>query len=551
MDILQPYIKEVLSGNGKHGWREVAAVERYLRDLEDDRFFFDEAEVEKKIKAAKLFKHTKDRFYGVPFTLQPFQIFAIANIFGWYFKGTNKRRFRKVWLDMARKNGKTEFADLLALLHWFFDYVPGSELYFAATKREQALIAFDTAKIMLKQLRQDSAFIASRVRLMSNSVTIPHLNSFMKAVSSDSKTLDGLNPSCSVVDEVHAHPNGNVLKVIETGMGARENPLIIMTTTAGFNRNSFGKKYRDVGDSILRQEKQDETLFVQTFAMDEADDWEDPNSWDKANPNIGVSVNKQWLIDQYNAAKNEGSESINEFKTKNLNEWTSSSISFISDKVFMLSSADPTPTDEMKAWGALDLSSTSDLTNYTLLFEDGSILPFFFAPEKKIYDRDKSDKVDYLQWYHDGYIEMIPGDAIDKRIIMDRIRELNQEYNVVANVFDPWNAEQLAMELQEEGISMIKMPNNYSQMTEPISDVEFNFISGKYKHGGHPILRWNNENVMLKLGQNGGKMFDKSQNKTEGAKIDGMVALVMAEKARTMQIEDNSYKGAGPIFLNL
>lgn len=551
MDILQPYIKEVLSGNGKHGWREIAAVKRYLKDLEDDRFYFDEVIVEKRLKAAKLFRHTKDRFYGVPFTLQPFQIFCIANIFGWYYKNSKRRRFRKFYFDIARKNGKTEFADMIAILHWFFDYVPGSELYFAATKREQALIAFDTAKIMLKQLRLDSQFIASRVRIMSNSVTIPHLNSFMKAVSSDSKTLDGLNPSCSVVDELHAHPNGNVLKVIETGMGARENPLICMTTTAGFNRNSFCKKYRDVCDSILRGDKEDETLFPMIFSMDEEDDWEDSNNWFKCNPMIGVSVDKKWLEDQYKAAKNEGAESVVEFKTKNLNIWTSSSISFIPDDIFMQNSADPTPTDEMRAWGAVDLSSTKDLTVYLLLFEDGSILPYFFAPEKKIYDREKTDKVDYLQWYHDGYIEMIPGDAIDKRIIKEKIKEICNQYNVVANVFDPWRAEQMAMELQEEGYSMIKMPNNYSQMTEPIDQVEFNFISGNYKHGGHPILRWNNENVMLKRGSNGGHMFDRAETKTEGAKIDGMVALAMAEGARKHQIEDNTYKGSGPIFLNI
>lgn len=549
MDIIQPYIKEVLSGNGKHGWREIAAVNRYLSDLKRDDLYFDENIVEKRLKAAKLLRHTKDRFYRVPFTLQPFQIFCIANLFGWYIKKTGKRRFRRFYFDIARKNGKTEFAVLLSVLLWFFDGVPGSEGYFAATKRDQASIGFDTIKIMLKQLRQDSALARSKIRILANSITRPSDHSKMAAVSSDSKTLDGLNPLFAVIDEFHAHPTNKVLKVMETGMGSRQNPMIIITTTAGFNKNSPCKKFRDMCDRLLKEKIEDDSLFAMVFSMDEDDDWEDPKNWNKCNPNLGVSLSREFLETQYTSAKNEGESSIIEFKTKNLNVWTSTSISFINDKQWMLSSADPDINDEMKCWGGLDLSSVRDLTIYLLLFENGSILPYFFCPQKKVEDRDNSDGVDYRQWYSDGFIEMIPGNAIDQRIIKRRIKEINDEFNVQANIYDPWKADQLAQELIEEGVSMVHMNQTYQNFTEPIQEIETNALNAAYRHGGHPILRWNNENVMLKLNANANMMFDKSNTKTENARIDGMVALAMAEYGRKLKIEDNTYKGSGIIVL--
>jgi len=549
VDIIKPYIKEVLSGNGRHGWREVAAVERYLRDRQNPKLFFDEELVNRRLKAAKLMRHTKDRFYKIPFTLQPFQIFCIVNIFGFYWVDNGKRRFRRFYFDIARKNGKTEFAVLIGLLLFIFDDVAGAEGYFAATKRDQAAIGFDTCKTMLTLLRQDSKLVAGRTKVSANSITAPKTFGVMRAVSSDAKTLDGLNPLFAIIDEYHAHPTSKVLKVMETGMGARENPLIIITTTAGFNRFGPCKKYRDVCDRILKQTAEDDNIFAMIFSMDEEDDWKDENNWYKCNPNLEVSVSLDYLRAQFVSAVNEGESAIVELKTKNLNSWESTAISFISDEVWMRSKEEPTNSDEMKCWGALDLSTVRDLTVYLLLFEDGSIIPHFFCPAANIEDRDNSDGVDYGQWFADGFIHKIQGNAIDQRVIKEKILEMNSYYNVQANIYDPWRAEQLAQELIEKEVSMIPMSQTYKNFTEPIQEIEKNALNMAYKHGAHPILRWNMENAQLKVNSNGNMMFDKSEAKTEGAKIDGVVALAMAEFGRKHKIEDNSYKGAGPIKL--
>lgn len=546
IELVQPYIKEVLSNNGKHGWREIAAVNRFQNDLTRDDIYLDVKRIKKRLEAAKRIRHTKDKYYQIPFTLQPFQIFCIVNLFGWYYKESGLRRFRKFYFDIARKNGKTEFACMLAVIEWFYSGINGNECYFAATKRDQAAIGFETAKIMLKQLRMDSAYVRSRVRILKNSVTQPGNESKMQAVSADAKTLDGLSPNIGLIDEYHAHPTNQVLKVIETGMGARENPLLMITTTAGFNRNSPCFQYREVCSNVLAEKIDDDRLFPMIFSMDEDDDWEDSNNWYKCNPNLDVTISRDFLESQYNAAKNEGESSINEFKTKNLNIYTSSNISFITDKVWMTNSSEPVINKKMRYWAGLDLSTNKDLTVLTLLGEDGSVIPYFFCPEKKINDRDNRDGVDYAEWFRKGLIIKIPGNAIDKRIIKEKILELHKEFNLNAIIYDPWRATQLAMELHEKRVSILEMGQNYKTYTEVISELEKNALKGLYKHGGHPILRWNNENVMLKLNANGNMMFDKANTKTEGAKIDGMVSLAMAEFGRLNNI-DKKYKGRGII----
>lgn len=549
MEEIEKYIDQVLNNSARHGLFEILAVKRFQKDIASGKWDFRIDEVEKKFKQAKIFRNTKDRFYGAYFNLQPFQYFALANIFGFYHKNSEKRRFRKYYLDIARKNGKTEFACLIPSIINFFDDIHGQETYFAATKRDQAAIGFETTRVMIKQLMEDSSYARGRVRLFANSISFPITNGVMRAVSSDSKTLDGLNPNCAIIDEFHAHPSNQVLKVMETGIGSRLNPLIIITTTAGFNKNAPCKHYRDMCERILKGDIEDDTLFCQVFAMDEEDDWEDPENWYKPNPNLGVTIEPDFLINMYKAAKNEGASSVNEFMTKNLNVWTSVNIEFIPDKVWMLSAKDPEISDEMPCWGALDLSSTRDLTVYLLLFENGSILPHFFCPQEKIEDRDNSDGVDYRKWYDEGFIEMIPGNTIDNRIIKKRILEINKEFNVKANVYDPWRAAQITQELIEQGVSMLKMNPTYTNFTEAVTELEKNAFNGNYRHGGHPILRWNNENVMLKMNAAGLFMFDKSNTKKAGAKIDGMVALAMAEFARYNKVDDKKYKGSGPVKL--
>jgi len=538
----------VLSGNGRHGWREIAAVERFLKDCERDDIYLDEKKAIKRVQAAKLFRHTADKWYRVPFSLQPFQIFMIINIFGWYNTKTNLRRFQKVYLDISRKNGKTEFAAMLSCLHYYFENLAGSEVYFAATTRDQARIGFETAKTMLKMLRSDSARARSKIRILKNSVTIPSLTSKMQAVSAVANTLDGTRPSITIIDEYHAHPNSKVLKVMETGMINRPEPMMYITTTAGFNKEYPCYHFRQTCSSILKGQIEDDTLFIMIFSMDDEDDWENPKNWHKPNPNWGVTIPIDRLKIKYQSAKNEGPAAVNEFKTKNLNIYTTSNLAFISDAEWMANDNKPKIDKRMPYWGGLDLSSVQDLTSFVLLGEDGSIIPYFFCPQKKIEDRDNKDGVDYRRWHQMGLIQMIRGNAIDERDIKEFIIKKKKEFNIKAVCYDPWKASQIAQELGESRINMVRMDQNYKNFTEVIKEFHKNVLKGNYKHGGHEILRWNNQNVTLKLNPQGNMMFDKTKTKSDKGKIDGMVATIMAEFGRLNAI-DKKYKGKGIIKL--
>lgn len=547
--LVDPYIKDVFSDNGRHGDREIKCVERFMSDLERDDIYLDEEIIKKRIGAAKLFRHTSDKWYRVPFGLQPFQIFKIVNSHGWFRTETQLRRFQKVYLDISRKNGKTEDVCMNMGLHFYFEGLPGSEVYFAATTRDQASIGFETTSTMLSFLREDSARARSRIRILSKAITMPMINSKMGAVSSDAKNLDGLKPNFAVIDEFHAHPNSKVIKVIETGMINRPSPLMYITTTAGFNRTYPCFQFREMCTNLLNGIIEDDTLFPMIFTLDDNDDWENPGNWYKSNPNMGVTLTMDRMLEKYNSAKNEGAASINEFKTKNLNIYTSSNVSFIDDNVWMGNSEKPTiDNSKMRFWGGLDLSNNEDLTVLTLLGEDGSVLPFFMCPQEKVENRDNRDGVDYYQWYIDGYIHMIPGKVVDLRFVKTLIINLARKYNIVNICYDPWRSTQIAKELRENKIPMMEMTQNYKNFTECISDLQVSAISGDYKHGGHPIMRWCNDNAAIKYGMNNTMMFDRANTRNRGAKIDGIVSLAMAQFGKTNNI-NNKFKGSGVVKL--
>lgn len=528
---------------------EIKAVKRYLKDREREDLFFDVDLVEKRMKAAEILKHTKDRFNKQKFHLLPYQRFIIANLFGFYWKSTGRRRFKLFYFDISRKNGKTEFAVLLTVLLWYFENVPGAELYFAATKKDQARIGFDMFKIMLTYLKGDSKKAEGDIKILAHEVKHLKNYSICRPVSADHNSLDGLNPLVYLIDEYHAHKTSGVFKVMKSGTVSRENPMGIITTTAGFDKQKPCFKFRLMCDEVLSGIKTDDSLFAMVFAMDKQDDHLDPKNWCKSNPSMGRTLELETLKEEQVSAENEGAVEVNNFLTKNLNVWTSSAFSFISDKVWMRNSAEPTPYKDMPCWAGLDMSSNRDLTCFCLLFEDGSVLPFFFCPKDKIESRGKAvdGGVDYLQWHKDGHIIAIPGESIDHRIVKRHIIELHDKYDIRAVLHDPWHTRQIATELTEDGYEMLEMAQSYRYTTEAVKNLETQALAGGYKHGGHPILRWNNENALLKLGNNDGRMLTKDG---ESKKIDGMVALQMAEYGRTVLMEEsNEYSGSGPVKL--
>ena len=314
------------------------AVARQRHDLErqntpDFPFYFDEQAAEKAIKTFKLLRHTKGEWATKRqlFQLQDFQAFEIACVFGWKKQDSGYRRFTRVYSETARKSGKTEkCAGIQAI--GILEGEGGAEVYSAATTRDQARIVFDASKVMLQGLKSDGFKWAKPLKIQAR--VIKYNDGIIEALSAEAKTLDGKNPHFVIIDEYHAHPTSDVLNVMETGMGARAQPLLYVITTAGFNIESPCYHMRETALNILRGVKTDESFFAIIYTLDPEDDWEDESVWIKPNPNIGNTPKWDWMREQHQKAKNEGFAKAVEFKTKNLNLWLNQREQWIDDSIY-------------------------------------------------------------------------------------------------------------------------------------------------------------------------------------------------------------------------
>jgi len=314
------------------------AVERQRKDLarqntDGFKFYFDEAAAEKALKLFSLLRHTKGEWETKKrkFDLQDFQAFEIACVFGWKKQDSGYRRFTRVYSETARKSGKTEKCAGIQIIG-AVEGEGGAEVYSAATTRDQASIVFQATKHMAKCLKEEGYKWAADFKILAHE--IQKGTAVIKALSAEAKTLDGKNPHFVIIDEFHAHPNREVLDVMETGMGARSQPLLYIITTAGFNIDSPCYRLRETATQILSGAKTDESFFSVIYTLDEGDDWEDESAWIKANPNIGNTPKWDWMREQATKAKNEGFAKRVEFLTKNLNLWQNAKETWIADEIY-------------------------------------------------------------------------------------------------------------------------------------------------------------------------------------------------------------------------
>jgi len=528
------FIEDVVSGRLHIGNYARLAVERHLKDLQvnDWEYYYSEEKATRAFSFISALRHTKGEFAGQRFNIQPFQEFFIKVLFGWQ-KKTGGRRFRKAYLEIARKNGKTELAAAIAVYCFLLDNETGAEVYTAATTRDQARIAFDTAKVFLKNLKNDSKTFNKLVNVLKYNCNVPTTNTKFESVSADADTLDGLNPHCAIIDEYHAHKTSDVLEVMETGMGSRTQPLLLITTTAGFNRESPCYMYRKVMIDILEKRKIDESVFPLLFCLDEGDDWQDKKNWTKSNPNLGVTPYMDYMDNQYQKALNEGAAKQIQFMTKNLNVWTSTSSVWISQSYIDATRLfiDDATLYNKKCFAGLDLASTRDICALVLCFpvQEGLSKPhiksYYFCPEDNVRERSLSDGVPYLQWQQDGHLIMTDGNVTDYDYIKNKVIEITAKYKIECICFDRWNASQLVIQLTNDGANMKPFGQGFISMSAPTKEVEKLFLSHEITHDGNPVLEWMMSNVILRLDPAGNIKIDKAKS-TE--KVDGAVAMVMA-----------------------
>lgn len=526
------------------------AVERYYADLDralDMGRYFDKRAAMRTIRFIEKLKHTKGEWAGQRFRLEPWQQFVLWNIFGWK-NADGTRRFRYAYIEIARKNGKTALSAGIGLYMLFADGESRPEVYSAATVKDQAKICFSDAVEIVKATDLKNYLTPYR-----NSIVYELKGGTMKPLSSDYGTHDGLNPSCGIIDEFHAHKDSGMFDVIKSAFGARRQPLMFIITTAGFDKSGVCYAYRENVIKVLRGVNEDDSLFGIIYTLDDKSEWDDPKMWIKANPNLGVSLSADYLADQVKDAKNRP-EAVRNVMTKNVDLWVDAERTWILDDVWQkcIGTTDPADLKGCACWGGLDLSNVSDITAYVLLFHENDrfqLLPHFWIPEEKMLEKVRKENINYDKWVAKGYVTVTPGNVIDYDFVKADILRIVADYDLRTSAYDRWNSSQTIIDLQNEGMECNPFGQGYGSMSAPTKEFEKLVLTGKIEHFGNPVLRWMLASTLVKTDPAGNIKPDKEKSTQ---KIDGIVAAIMAlGEWMTAQADDesNPYENRGLLTL--
>jgi phage terminase large subunit-like protein len=526
------------------------AVERHQRDIErsekgaaDFPYYFDEKEAKRVIDFKQNLRHTQGewanpRLHDTRIRLEPWQQFIDWVLFGWRRKSDGCRRFSKAYISVGRKNGKTVDAAATANYCFFVDSPrePGPEVYFTATKKDQAKKAFTEAQLQIE--KHPFLRTKSRYYRMNHTIVMPGTAALMRMIGRDSKTEDALNPHFVVVDEYHAHPDNAMLEVMESALGARRQPMVYIITTAGFDKNcACYQEEHALAVQVLERtvEPVPENFFCIIYTLDEGDDWQDRNTWIKANPNLGVSVGWKYLEDRVQEAIVSPAKQ-NKIITKNLNIWTQAETRWIRDEDWQ---ACGFKVDEKKllrrpCFVGVDLSASQDITAVVYCFPpEGKEKRYqfayrFFIPDENIIERERKDRVPYTYWIEHGLVLTTPGNVIDYDFIEQTILEDAEKFEIQEIAYDPWKAQEIVNHLTEAGFTMVPIYQRYSGMAGATDTFEKKVLARELAHGGDPVMRWMVSCTEVKSDRQGNIMPMKPRREQTGKRIDGVVASIMA-----------------------
>jgi phage terminase large subunit-like protein len=513
-------------------------------------FWFDERAATGAVRFfERLLVQSKGEWAGQPFRLMPWQRDQIIwPLFGWK-RADGSRKYRLAYIEIPRKNGKSTLAAGIALLLLFADGEPGAEVYSAAADRDQAGIVFSEAKAMT----EDSPILAQRAQVYKGSIVVEESRSFYRVLSADAFTKHGLNAHGVVFDELHAQPTRDLWDVLTTSVGARRQPMMIAITTAGYDRTSICWEQHEYARQVLEGIIEDPSFFAFIAAADAADDWTAEATWRKANPGLGTTVKLDYLRQECERAKASPAYQ-NTFRRLHLNQWTSQETRWIPmDRWRECGQA--VRADDLAGrpcYGGLDLASTTDLAALGLVFppieesEPYQVLCRFWAPAENIIERARRDRVPYDAWARDGYLRATEGNVIDYATITADIEELGQVYNIREIAFDRWGAVQMSQQLTAAGFEMIPFGQGFASMSAPAKEFMRLILDGKLAHGGHPILTWMADNVMVVQDAAGNVKPDKKKSRE---RIDGIVATIMALDRATRHENGSVYEERGIIVL--
>ena len=491
---------------------------------------YDAAKAQHAVNFINCLRHTKGQWHGVPFALLPWQDQIIKELFG-TVKNNGYRQYNTAYIEIPKKNGKSELAAAVALYMTCGDNEWGAEVYGCASDRQQASIVFDVAVDMVDQCRA----LKKRIKPIMSVKRLVYLptNSFYQVLSAEAYTKHGLNVHAVVFDELHAQPNRELFDVMTKGSGdARTQPLFFLITTAGNDRNSICFEVHQKAVDILSGRKIDPTFFPVIYGIDEGDDWADEENWYKANPSLGHTIDIEKVRAAFQSAKENLAEE-NLFRQLRLNQWVKQSVRWMQMDRWD-ACAYPISLEALRGrvcYGGLDLSSTTDITAFVLVFppqEDGDmfvVLPYFWIPEDNLAVRVRRDHVPYDIWAQQGFIKTTMGNVVHYGFIEAFIEELHTTYNIREIAFDRWGAVQMVQNLEALGFTVVPFGQGYKDMSPASKELMKLTLEKKLAHGGNPVLRWMMDNIFIKTDPAGNIKPDKEKSTD---RIDGAVALIMA-----------------------
>lgn len=522
------YIKypvDVISGNVIAGKHIKKACERFFSLMDDDRYMFLEEKVDKVIRLYHHLRHFKGRHSGKPFLLEPWQEWIIASIYGFYNKSDGSRLTQTVYIEVARKNGKTALAAGIGLNALINDDEDGAEVYFAANSKDQVKIsAWPLCSNFAKAFDPKEKYL----KVYRDTINFDKTISWLKVLAADSTKLDGPNPSTFILDEYHAAKSNSLKAVLESGQGTRDNPLEIIITTAGFDKLGPCYELRTTATEILNGLKEDDSFFMAIYSLDENDDWKDEANWIKSNPNMDVTVKSSYLRKEVRKAMNTPSDEVN-VKTKNLNMWCDSSDVWIPDDYILACSRkvdldDFTTKDD--CFAGIDLSSTSDLTCVSFMIpKDGKFYfkTLYYLPKEAL--ETKKNKEQYSEWVRLGFLKLTPGNVVDYDYILDDILSVDKRLYIVKVGYDSWNATQFVINATDKGLPMEPVSQSIGNFNRPTKEMERVILSGNVVIDNNPITRFCFRNVVMKLDHNGNT---KPSKEYRDKKIDGVISMIEA-----------------------
>ena len=541
--VIDSYAQAVARGTVPAGTYHRRACERHLRDRarEGTRAFPYRCEIaraERFFRFAQALRHYKGEWAGQFIVLEPHQKFRLGSLFAWvHADDPTRRRFRTAYNEMPRKNGKSLEAAIVALYVTFFDGEPGAEGYCIATKRDQAKIVFNDCKKLVQ-----SSGLRSRITVLMANLHRDDTTSKLEPLGADYDSTDGLNPNLIINDEFHAQKDRAMIDVMETATGSRRNPINFQITTAGNDPVSPCGDQHDYACRILDRVLDDETFFAfiaHADVEDKArqipeDDWLDERTWQKANPNYGVSVKPDDLRALATKARHMPGAAA-AFKQKRLNLWVNAIAPWLSIDGWRLGQRTWT-AEEMRGqvcWIGIDMSSKIDLTAVVCVFPPTEtraswrFLLWCLTPADTLEERARRDRAPYLTWVKDGYLHTNPGNRIDQSRVRAAVAAFADLFTVEGVGIDPWNSGNLVIELEDDGHTVVEVPQTMNQMSAPAKDFEADVLDSLADAGGNPLFAWCVSNVVV---QRDGKDNIYPIKKKSRGRIDPVIAALMGRK---------------------